>query len=90
MRSIHRSILTGALMAGAASLDFVMIGAAAVHAETVIGGGGGNGADCPDFFNLMNEGCSGDAGGGGQTVTASENPAIAIGGNGGERRRWRR
>ena len=47
MKSIHRSILTRALMTGVASLAFVMVSAGGVRAEivTVQGDDGAAGAD---------------------------------------------
>jgi hypothetical protein len=78
MRSIHRSILARALMAGVASLAFVMMGAIGVRAETVGGADGAPGAFCQgdDWDCDIN-------GGDGESVSAAGNPAVAIGGNGG-------
>jgi hypothetical protein len=78
MRSIHRSILARALMAGVASLAFVMMGAIGVRAETVGGADGAPGAFCQgdDWDCDIN-------GGDGESVSAGGNPAVAIGGNGG-------
>ncbi len=86
MKSIHRSMLTRALMTGVASLAFILMGAPGIHAEdvTVWGAYGGNGADG------VNPGDWGEAGGGGAPATASAistdplNTATAVGGNGGD------
>ena len=80
MKSIHRSILSGALISGAALLAFMMMGTPRAHAETVIGADGAPGASC--FPN--GKGCAGGNGGDGESVSASGNPAMAIGGSGGE------
>jgi hypothetical protein len=79
VKSFHRSILTGALVRDALSLPFMMMGAPGVHAETVIGAEGAAGANC--FPN--GEGCAGGNSGDGESVSASGNPAMAIGGSGG-------
>jgi hypothetical protein len=79
MKSFHRSILSGALVRGALSLPFMMMGTPGAHAETVIGAEGAAGANC--FPN--GEGCAGGNGGDGESVFASGNPAMAIGGSGG-------
>jgi hypothetical protein len=90
MKSIHRSKLTRALMAGAASLACVMIGAAAVRAETVavLGSDGLAGAD---GVNPNDPGLPGGDGesatanaGSTQPVTFPLNKATATGGNGGQ------
>jgi hypothetical protein len=83
MDSVHRSILSGALISGALSLAFVMMGTPRVHAATVIGAAGADGANCPDFANPNERGCIGGNAGDGESVSASGNPALAIGGNGG-------
>ena len=89
MKSIHRSILTRALMTSVASLAFMMMGAAGVRAEivTVQGDDGAAGADG------VNPGDNGMPGGDGESVSASAgsaqpisaplNKATATGGNGG-------
>ena len=90
MKSIHRSILTRALMTGVASLAFVMVSAGGVRAEivTVQGDDGAAGADG------VNPGDPGMPGGDGESVSASAgstqpitaplNKATATGGNGGQ------
>ena len=90
MKSIHRSILTRALMTGVASLAFMMVGAGGVRAEivTVQGDDGAAGADG------VNPGDNGMPGGDGelvsanagsaQPITAPLNKATATGGNGGQ------
>ena len=89
MKSIHRSMLTRALMTGVASLAFMMISAGGLRAEivTVQGDDGAAGADG------VNPGDNGIPGGDGETVSASAgstqpitaplNKATATGGNGG-------
>ena len=81
MKSIHRSILTRALMTGVASLAFMIIGAGGVRADTVGGGSGADGANCDLFENPT---CVVGNGGDGESVSAGGNPATAFGGNGGE------
>ena len=90
MKSIHRSILTRALMTGVASLAFVMVSAGGVRAEivTVQGDDGAAGA------NGVNPGDNGMPGGDGESVSANAgsaqpitaplNKATATGGNGGQ------
>jgi hypothetical protein len=80
MKSIYRSMLAHALMTSVASLAFMIMGAARVHAETVIGAEGTSGDDCPILFGM---GCTGGNAGEGESVSASGNPAFAVGGNGG-------
>jgi hypothetical protein len=89
MKSIHRSILMRALMTGVASLAFMMMGAGAVRAETVLvqGANGANGADA------VNSGEDGMPGGDGESVaaeagsahpvTSPQNQGTATGGSGG-------
>src|ERR1700722_6721329 len=89
MKSIHRSVLTRALMAGVASLAFVMVSEGGVRAEivTVQGDDGAAGADG------VNPGDNGLPGGDGESVSANAgsalpitaplNRATATGGNGG-------
>jgi hypothetical protein len=77
MNSVHRSILTRALMTGVASLAFMLASAGAVRAQTVIGTDGGPGANCDT------DGCQAGTGGNGESVYSGENPAVAIGGAGG-------
>jgi hypothetical protein len=77
MKSISRSIWARSLVTGAASLALVVMGAAVVRAQTVIGADGANGADCFDAF------CRAENGGDGESVSVDGNPAAAIGGNGG-------
>jgi hypothetical protein len=81
MKSFDRSILARALMTGAASLAFVMIGAAVVRAGTVTGADGTAGAFCYGDPSI-DESCAVN-GGDGESVSAGGNPAVAIGGNGG-------
>jgi hypothetical protein len=71
MKSIHRSILMRALMTGVASLAFMMMGAGAVRAETVLvqGANGANGADA------VNSGEDGMPGGDGESVAAEAGSA---------------
>ena len=86
MKSIYRSILARSLMTGAASLAVMTIGPPGVRAETVIGAIGPAGANCPDLFApdlFAPDRCDGGNAGDGESVGASENPATAIGGNGG-------
>ena len=90
MKSIHRSILTRALMTGVASLAFMMVSAGGVRAEivTVQGDDGAAGADG------VNPGDNGMPGGDGESVSANAgsaqpitaplNKATATGGNGGQ------
>jgi hypothetical protein len=79
MTSIHGSTSTRGFMAGAASLAFVMMGAAEVRAETVIGSTGTPGNFCSVDSS---EDCNIN-GGEGESVGAGGNPAVAIGGIGG-------
>jgi hypothetical protein len=67
MKSIHRSILTRALMTGVASLAFVMASAGGVRADivTVQGDDGAAGADG------VNPGDPGMPGGDGESVAAN-------------------
>jgi hypothetical protein len=81
MESIHRSILPRALMAGAASLAFMMTGAGGVRAETVSGADGTPGQFCYGSPSI-DEACAVN-GGDGESVSAGGNPAVAIGGSGG-------
>ena len=81
MGSIHRSILTRALMAGVASLAFMIIGAGGVRADTVGGGSGEPGANCDLVEDPT---CVVGNGGDGESVSAGGNPATAFGGNGGQ------
>jgi hypothetical protein len=90
MRSIHRSILTRALMTGVASLAFVMVSAAGARAEivTVQGDDGAAGADGvfsgdPGLPGGDGESVSVNAGSA-QPITAPLNKATATGGNGGQ------
>jgi hypothetical protein len=90
MKSIHRSILTRALMTGVASLAFVMVGAGGVRAEivTVQGDDGAAGADGvnpgdPGLPGGDGESVSANAGSA-QPITAPLNKATATGGNGGQ------
>src|SRR5580692_5830597 len=90
MKSIHRSILTRALLTGAASLAFMMASAAGARADIVIvqGDDGAAGADG------VNPGDNGMPGGDGESVSANAgstqpitaplNRAKATGGNGGQ------
>src|SRR5580693_7929138 len=80
MKSIHRSILTRALMTGVASLALMMM-AAGVRAETLIGADGAPGAFCYGDPSI-DESCAVN-GGDGESVSPGGNPAVAIGGNGG-------
>jgi hypothetical protein len=77
MNSYSRLFLTRSLMAGVASLAFIMVSAATVRADTVGGADGTPGAFCG-----FDEDCDID-GGDGEPVFAGGNPAVAIGGNGG-------
>src|ERR1700722_404712 len=74
MKSIHRSVLTRALMAGVASLAFVMVSGGGVRAEivTVQGDDGVAGADG------VNPGDSGLPGGDGESVAANAGSALPI------------
>src|ERR1700733_3377248 len=74
MKSIHRSILTRALMTGVASLAFVMVSAGGVRAEivTVQGDDGAVGA------NGANPGDNGLRGGEGESVSADAGSALPI------------
>ncbi len=84
MKSIHRSILTRALMTGAASLAFMMAGAAEGRAELV----SVQGADGSNFIDDANPATNGKSvtatAGSMQPVTDPYNSAYAIGGNGGQ------
>jgi hypothetical protein len=89
MKSVHRSILTRALMTGVASLAFVMASAGGVRAAivTVQGDDGAAGAD---GVNPGDNGMRGDDGesvsanaGSTQPITAPLNQGTATGGNGG-------
>jgi hypothetical protein len=86
MKSIHRSILTRALMTGVASLAFMMASAAGARAEivTVRGDDGAAGADGgnPGMPGGDGESVSANAGSA-QPVTFPLNKATATGGNGG-------
>jgi hypothetical protein len=85
MKSIHRSILTRALMTSAASLAFIMMNAAGVRAESVsvLGANGANAVDGdPDVPAGEGESVTATAGSM-QPVTAPSNSAFATGGNGG-------
>jgi hypothetical protein len=94
MNFIHRSNLTCALVAGAASLAVMMMPPATVHAETVtaVGNDGANGYDNFDLDNFGNS-LSAGSGDAGESVAASAgnlypitsplNNATAIGGIGG-------
>ena len=64
MNSFYRSIFARSLMTGAASLVFMVAGAAGVCAQTVIGANGEDGADCFTDF------CTGGNGTEGDSVTA--------------------
>ncbi len=79
MRKVIDGSLTLLLLTTALSLPLMMVSAAGVRAETVIGADGAPGADCPliDYF------CVGGNGGEGESVVATGNPAVAYGGNGG-------
>jgi hypothetical protein len=89
MKSIHRSILTRALMTGVASLAVMMASAAGARAEivTVQGADGAAGAD--GVFSGDNGMPGGDGesvsanAGSAQPITAPLNKATATGGNGG-------
>jgi hypothetical protein len=81
MKSIHRSILTRALMTGVASLAFMITGAGGVRADTVGAGSGADGANCDLFEDPT---CVVGNGGDGESVSAGGNPATAFGGNGGQ------
>ena len=85
MKSIHRSILTRALMTVVASLAFVMVSAGGVRAEIVTaqGADGANAVDGdPDVPAGEGESVTATAGSM-QPVTAPSNSAFATGGNGG-------
>jgi hypothetical protein len=85
MNSIHRSILTRALMIGVASVAFMMVSAGGVRAETVIvhGTDGANAVDGdPDVPATGGEPVTAAAGSM-QPVTDPSNSASATGGNGG-------
>jgi hypothetical protein len=80
MKSIHSSVLTRALMAGAALLAIMMMDANGVRADTVIGADGAPGAFCYGDPSI-DESCEIN-GGVGESVSAGGNPAVAIGGSG--------
>jgi hypothetical protein len=89
MQSIHRSILLRLLMAGAASLAFMMVGSGGVRAELVTVQGDDGAADA-DGVNPVDPGLPGGNGesvaanaGSTQPMTAPLNKAMATGGNGG-------
>lgn len=84
MKSIHRSILTRALIAGAASLAFMMMNAAGVRAGSVsvLGANGANAVD-PDVPPTGGKSVAATAGSM-QPVTDPSNSAFATGGNGGD------
>jgi hypothetical protein len=89
MKSIHRSNLKRALMAGAASLAFALMGAAGVRAD-IVSVQGDDGASGEDGVNPGDPGLPGDDGepviaAAGSTIpiTAPLNKATATGGNGG-------
>ena len=86
MNSIHRSVLARALMTGAASLAFMMTGAAEGRAESVFVQGA-NGANFiygnPDV-PATGGGSATATAGSMQPVTDPYNSAYAIGGNGGQ------
>ena len=89
MKSIHRSMLTRALMTGVASLAFVMVGAGGVRAE-IVTVQGEDGPAGEDGVNPGDNGMPGDDGesvsanaGSTQPITAPLNKATATGGNGG-------
>jgi hypothetical protein len=77
MNSSSRSILARSLMAGAASVAFMMANVAVVRAQTVIGADGAPGADCGT------DNCTAGTGADGESVSSDGNPAAAIGGAGG-------
>jgi hypothetical protein len=90
MKSIHRSILTRALMTGVATLAFVMVGVGGVSAEivTVQGDDGPAGEDGvnpgdPGMLGGDGEPVSANAGSA-QPITAPLNKATVTGGNGGQ------
>jgi hypothetical protein len=86
MKSIHRSILTRALMTGVASLAVMMASAAGARAEivTVQGDDGAAGADGDNGMpGGDGESVSANAGSA-QPITAPLNKATATGGNGGQ------
>jgi hypothetical protein len=83
MRSVHRSIFSRTLITGAASLAFMMTGAAEGRAESVFVQGA-NGANFIDDNDPATDGGSATATAGStQPVTGPYNSAYAIGGNGG-------
>src|ERR1700735_1340675 len=90
MKSIHRSILTRALMTGVATLAFVMVGVGGVAAEIVTvqadaGPAGANGVNPGDNGMPGDDGESVSANAGSaQPITAPLNKATATGGNGGQ------
>ena len=90
MNSVHRSILTRALMTGVASLAFVMVSPGGVRAEIVTvqgddGPAGANGVNPGDNGMPGDDGESVSANAGStQPITAPLNKATATGGNGGQ------
>jgi hypothetical protein len=89
MKSIHRSVLTRALMTGVASLAFLMVGAGGVRAE-IVTVQGDDGPAGEDGVNPGDNGMPGDDGesvsanaGSTQPITAPLNKGTATGGNGG-------
>ena len=79
MKSFDRSILTRALMTGAALLALT-VGASAARADTVIGANGMDGANC------STDGCMGGNGTDGKSVTADGDSGF---GTRRRRRSWR-
>jgi hypothetical protein len=88
MKAIHRSILTRALMTGAASLAVMMATAAGARADIVTV----QGEDGPAGAGAINSGEDGGAGGDGESVAANGKPAsdhVPLKSGHGNRR-WRR
>src|ERR1700733_5402453 len=90
MKSIHRSILTRALMTGVASLAFVVTRAGGVRAD-IVAVQGDDGAAGSDGVNPGDPGMPGGDGesvaadaGSLHPVTAPLNKSTATGGNGGQ------
>jgi hypothetical protein len=90
MNSLHRSILTRALMTGAASVTFGMISAGGVRAE-IVTALDDDGSAGEDGVNPGDNGMPGDDGesvsasaGGTQPIIAPLNKATVTGGNGGQ------
>jgi hypothetical protein len=77
MKSFVRRVLGRSLVAGVASLAFMMASAAVVRAQTVIGADGQPGDDC------FTDGCHAGNGDDGQPASSDGNSATAVGGNGG-------